>query len=125
MAMKESSKAMKGVSQRYDALIQLFGTMAAYIKRLNVRLEPPVRITPASRKIAVKILIEILQILVLAKSIISEKPGFLDRLKKKSGKGAHILFCRSLLMIVYSQCITLRSSWETRMYRTLFVDSID
>jgi hypothetical protein len=84
--MKESSKATKGVSQRYDALIQLFDTMAAYIDRLNVRLKPPVRIIPASRKLAVKILIEILQILVLAKSIISEKPGFFDRLKKKGGK---------------------------------------
>jgi hypothetical protein len=84
--MKESSKATKGVSQRYDALIQLFDTMAAYIERLNVRLQPPVRIIPASRKLAVKILVEILQILVLAKSIISEKPGFFDRLKKKGGK---------------------------------------
>jgi hypothetical protein len=122
--MTESSKATKGVSQRYDALIQLFDTMAAYIERLNIRLEPPVRIIPASRKIAVQILIEILQILVLAKRIISKKAGRFYRLKKKSGKGAHILFCRSFLMIVYSQCITLRSSWETRMYRTLSVGSI-
>jgi hypothetical protein len=98
--MREYSKATKGVSQRSDALIQLFDAMAAYIERLNVRLKPPVRIIPASRKIAVKIIIEILQILVLAKNIISEKSGFLDRLKKRSGNCAHVLLCRSLLMIV-------------------------
>jgi hypothetical protein len=71
------------VSERYDALCELFEELHRYLDRLKVRLTEPGTLGPASRKIAVDILAHLLVILGLAKKLLKSKRWHLARISER------------------------------------------
>jgi hypothetical protein len=73
-------QATKGVSERYDALCELFEELHRYLDRLDVRITQPGTLGPASKKIAIDILAHLLFILALARKLLKSKRMRIGRL---------------------------------------------
>jgi hypothetical protein len=75
-------QATKGVSERYDALCELFEELHRYLDRLKVRITEPGTLGPASRKVAVDILAHLLTVLSLARKLLNSKKRYLGRISE-------------------------------------------
>jgi hypothetical protein len=77
-SLMAESQATKGVSERYDALLELFEELNRYLDGLSVRLSKPITLGKASRKIAIAIFVELMNVLTLTMKLL--KPRKLKRL---------------------------------------------
>ncbi|KAJ7691803.1 hypothetical protein B0H17DRAFT_1200919 [Mycena rosella] len=77
-------QATQGVSERYDALVELFEKLESFLGRLGIRLEPPSSLGPVSKTIAVKILAHLLHVFALSTKLIKKK-----RIKDQRFSTAH------------------------------------
>ena len=66
------SQATKGVSDRYDSLLELFSQLSDYLLRLSTRLEAQTGLSAAARKNALDILVHLLHVLGLATKLIKK-----------------------------------------------------
>jgi hypothetical protein len=110
-------QATKGVSDRYDALCELFEELRRYLDRLEVRLTLPGTLGPASRKVSVDILAHLLAILALARNLLKSKKRRLGRLSEHHWLllvMAHALTpLESTTVRVCSVIVTCRTLWTT------------
>jgi hypothetical protein len=72
------------VSDRYDALNELFEELHRYMDRLKVRLAEPGTSGPASRKISIDILAHLLTILGLARKLLKSKRNRARKISERS-----------------------------------------
>ncbi|KAJ7691821.1 ankyrin repeat-containing domain protein [Mycena rosella] len=64
--------ATKGVSECYDALVELFEKLESFLGRLGIRLEAPSSLGPVSKTVAVKILAHLLHVFALSTKLIKK-----------------------------------------------------
>ncbi|KZV76368.1 ankyrin [Peniophora sp. CONT] len=62
--------ATKGVSENYDALVELFGMFSDYLERLSSRLTAGATMGPSKKKITVDVLLEMLTVLGIALKLV-------------------------------------------------------
>ena len=67
--ISEESQAADGVSASYDALLELFECIGNFLKRLHIYTE--ITLDPLMMDIVVKIMVELISILALAKKNIN------------------------------------------------------
>jgi len=67
------AQATKGLTERYDALEELFGKLISFLDRLSIRLESPSALSKAFKPIAVEVLVELLAVLALSKKLLDKK----------------------------------------------------
>ncbi|KAJ7653496.1 hypothetical protein B0H17DRAFT_396420 [Mycena rosella] len=65
--------ATQGVSERYDALVELFEKLGSFLSRLGIRLDVPSSLGPISKTIAVNILVHLLHVFALSTKLIKKK----------------------------------------------------
>ncbi|VDC02870.1 unnamed protein product [Peniophora sp. CBMAI 1063] len=64
--------ATKGVSERYNALEELFSQVVAYLDRLLVRLEARTELRPAARTVVLNVLAHVIRVLALATRLLKK-----------------------------------------------------
>ncbi|VDB88233.1 unnamed protein product [Peniophora sp. CBMAI 1063] len=76
--------ATKGVSERYDSLLELFSQLSDYLLRLSSRLQSKPELGPAARKNALDVLVHLLHVLALATRLL-KKNRFMHYVQVVSG----------------------------------------